>query len=143
MFRSAYMLAFQAPWLPERLASRNGMRAVVAALRDSSRPGTFDEAALAEYREAWRQPGAWTGMINWYRAAFRAPRRLRDRTRTEVPVLLLWGDRDRFLASRLASDSLAYCDHARLVRLPQATHWLHHEEPDVVNRELLDFFLKG
>jgi pimeloyl-ACP methyl ester carboxylesterase len=140
VLRSAYMLVFQVPWLPEWLASRNGMQAAVDALRGSSRPGTFDDAAIEAYRDAWRQPGAWTGMINWYRAAFRRPPLVRGSTRTGVPVLLLWGDQDRFLDSRLASESVAYCADGRLVRLPRATHWLQHEAPDIVNRELLTFF---
>ena len=141
--RSAYMLVFQVPWLPEWLACRNGMQAAVDVLRGSSRPGTFDDAVIGAYREAWSQPGAWTGMINSYRAAFRRPPLFRERTRTGVPVLLLWGDQDRFLDPCLASDSVAYCDDGRLVRVPEATHWLHHESPVVVNRELLTFFSTG
>jgi epoxide hydrolase 4 len=37
-------------------------------LAKTSRPGTFSKEDFEAYRKAWRQPGAPTGMINWYRA---------------------------------------------------------------------------
>jgi pimeloyl-ACP methyl ester carboxylesterase len=137
--RSWYIAAFQCPVVPERLLARRQMKAAVEALTGSSRPGTFTEEELAGYREAWSQPGAWTGMVNWYRAALRhapagGPLRIR------VPTLVLWGDRDRFLVPALADDSLRLCDDGRLVRLPDASHWVQHEEAAAVNDALLGFF---
>lgn len=138
--RSWYMFAFQLPALPERLMARNDMRAAFGALVASSRPGTFGPAEGARYRAAWSHPGAWTGMINWYRAAFRHPSPAPHDSRVHVPALVLWGARDRFLVFELASASVALCDRARLVSLPEATHWLHHEETTRVNVELVSFF---
>jgi epoxide hydrolase 4 len=140
MGRSWYMLLFQLPRIPEYLLSRHGQHAMVDALEASSRPGTFDDELLAGYRQAWAEPGAWTGMINWYRAAVRRPARLPGAAPVSTPILLLWGDRDRFLVPRLAGDSLARCDRARLINLPQATHWIHHEEPETVGGHLVEFF---
>jgi pimeloyl-ACP methyl ester carboxylesterase len=138
--RSWYMLAFQLPLLPERLMVRHQMRAAVEALVTSSRPGTFSAANLENYREAWSPPGAWTGMINWYRAALRHPARLSPPTRVRVPTLVVWGDLDRFLVPELAADSLELCDDGRLVRFPEATHWVQHEEAARVAAELIRFF---
>ena len=59
---------------------------------------------LGAYRQAWSQPGALTAMVNWYRALrnFRAGGTdLRVRQKT----LILWGDRDWFLAFGLAEAS--------------------------------------
>jgi pimeloyl-ACP methyl ester carboxylesterase len=138
--RSWYMFAFQLPGLPERLLASDDARPAFRALVDSSRPGTFDEDDAVRYREAWSQPGAWTGMVNWYRAAFRHPSRLRVPPRLRVPTLILWGDRDRFLGPGLADDSVGFCDDGRLVRFPQATHWIQHEEAARVSQELVGFF---
>ena len=33
----------------------------------------------------------------------------------------------------------ALCDNAEIIHLPEASHWLHHEEPDRVNRLLAEF----
>jgi len=138
--RSWYVAAFQLPRLPEWLMSRRGMAAAVRALVDSSRPGTFSVEDLARYRQAWSYPGAWTGMINWYRAGVRRPSSVRVPPRVVVPTLILWGDRDRALLPRLAEESLRFCDHGHLVRFPDATHWLHHEEAAGVADALVGFF---
>ncbi len=139
--RSWYMLAFQVPALPEWLLRQRGARALAQALVRTSRPHTFD-AELDAYRDAWLQPGALTGMINWYRALRHAGAGARDAAslRVRVPTLILWGVQDHFLIPELAEDSLTYCDDARLVRFETATHWLHHEQPDDVNAQLIGFF---
>jgi pimeloyl-ACP methyl ester carboxylesterase len=137
MLRSWYMLFFQAPRLPEILLSRFGE----AALVRTSRHGTFPPEDLARYREAWRQPGARTGMINWYRALrlVRSPKA----PLIEVPVRILWGDQDRFLLPGLARESLRYCGRADLIRFPAATHWIQHEEAERVNELLIEWFRKS
>jgi pimeloyl-ACP methyl ester carboxylesterase len=57
-----------------------------------------------------------------------------------VPTLLLWGTKDRFLGREMAQPSIDLCDHGRLEFVEEASHWIHHEEPERVNRELLGFF---
>ncbi|HEV3025573.1 MAG TPA: alpha/beta fold hydrolase, partial [Pirellulales bacterium] len=70
LLRSSYMFAFQCPWLPEWAARRQHWRAMADGLRQSSRRGTFSDAEIDKYREAWSQPGAFSAMVNWYRANF-------------------------------------------------------------------------
>jgi pimeloyl-ACP methyl ester carboxylesterase len=142
--RSAYMAFLQLPWLPEALLRARGFRRLERTLVDSARPGAFDEADLAEYRAAWREPHALTGMLDWYRAMRHARREVlasgqRPRKPVEIPLRLVWGDRDRFLLPALAEASLARCARGELFRLPEATHWLHHEEPERVNELLVEF----
>ncbi len=36
--------------------------------------------------------------------------------------------------------SLEYCEEGRLLEFPDATHWLHHEDPEEINRALAEFF---
>jgi pimeloyl-ACP methyl ester carboxylesterase len=142
--RSWYMAFFQIPWLPEALLRARGHARLVRALTGSARPGAFDEADLAACRAAWNQPGALTGMLAWYRALrfagdeLRAGR-LRARAPVDVPVRLAWGERDPFLVPALAEASIARCARGELFRLPEATHWLHHEEPARVNALLVAF----
>ena len=57
-----------------------------------------------------------------------------------VPTRILWGKRDMFLLPEMAQESVQYCDSAELTYFPEATHWLHHEEPDAVNAALIQFF---
>ncbi len=107
-------------------------------MRTTARPGTFTIADFRHYRRAWKRPGALTAMVNWYRAAARHPLLLPD-ARVRVPTLLLWGRRDAFFDRDLAPASAAMCDSACLETFPTAGHWLLHEEPDEVNRRLVEF----
>ncbi len=137
--RSWYMFFFQLPFIPEAAFSAFNFRLGVRSLVRSSRPNTFSDEDLAQYRAAWSQPGALTGMINWYRAAFRYRGKFPDST-VHVPTRILWGQRDAFLLSEMAHDSLRYCDSAELYTFANASHWLQHEEPARVSELLIDFF---
>jgi pimeloyl-ACP methyl ester carboxylesterase len=54
-------------------------------------------------------------------------------------MLLVWGERDRFLERGLAQASLALCDRAEAAWFEDATHWVHLEEAEAVNRRLVAF----
>jgi pimeloyl-ACP methyl ester carboxylesterase len=137
--RSWYVFFFQLPWLPEALFSAFNFRAGSRSLLRSSRPGTFTAEDLAQYRSAWSQPGALTAMINWYRALFRTRIKFQNKT-VRVPTRILWGERDDFLLTEMAYESLRYCAKAELFTFANATHWLQHEEPARVSEVLIDFF---
>ena len=139
VLRSWYIFFFQLPWLPEALFSAFHFRVGSRSLLRSSRPGTFSTEDLAQYREAWSQPGALTGMIHWYRALFRYRTKFPDRT-VHVPTRILWGERDAFLLSEMAHESLRYCADAELYTFANASHWLQHEESARVSQHLIDFF---
>lgn len=140
--KSWYIFFFQLPWLPEALLGMNNAEGAVRALRGSGTPTTFSEADFADYRQAWQQPGALTGMINWYRALVRRPPRRAVHLRVTMPTLMIWGVNDVALTPEMAQKSIDYCDHGRLVYLEKATHWVQHDEPAEVNRLLVEF-LRG
>jgi pimeloyl-ACP methyl ester carboxylesterase len=139
LLRSWYMFCFQLPWLPEKLFSAFNYRFGTRALLRSSRPSTFSDEDLAQYRTAWSQPRALTSMINWYRALFRARVKFPDKT-VRVPTRILWGERDAFLLAEMAHESLRYCTNGELFTFANATHWLQHEEPSRVSELLIAFF---
>jgi pimeloyl-ACP methyl ester carboxylesterase len=137
--KSWYVFFFQLPWLPELWFRRRGFEIAVRSVRAGSRPGP-SEKDLDAYREAWGQPGAVRSMIHWYRAALRHPPAsppTRDPLRT--PLLLLWGERDRFLDASMIEPSVARCADARVERLADVGHWLHRDQPERVSAELIRF----
>jgi len=138
--KSWYMLAFQIPWLPEMMTRRRNWRLGTEALRKSSRPGTFSDTELQQYRQAWSRPHAYHSMLNWYRAIFRARSVPPANRRISVPTLLIWGAKDHFFEQSLAQPSIDRCDDGRLVVIEEATHWVHHEKAERVN-ELIGAFL--
>ncbi|MBS0471004.1 MAG: alpha/beta hydrolase [Proteobacteria bacterium] len=134
---SWYVRAFRIPALPEMLMRARRFDGLLQALRDSK--VSLSDADADLYRAAWSQPGALTAMINWYRAVLRrrfepiAPGSIR------LPVQIVWGQQDRYALPALAEASKALCADARLDYLPDATHWVAHDEAERVNEILLAF----
>jgi pimeloyl-ACP methyl ester carboxylesterase len=140
------MFFFQLPWLPERTARAAGWRAFRYGFERDARPGAFSPEDIARYVEAWSRPGAATAMINYYRAAFRqAPWRIERRIRpVEAPTLVIWGQLDRYVGPELAEPDRADVPRLeRVVRLPNASHWVQHDEPGRVGELLIEFFAEA
>lgn len=144
--RSWYMLAFQLPWLPEAILSAADCELLKHVFRtEPTRRGAFSEADLARYEAAWKQPGAMRCPINWYRAAVRrGPKWMADHVRpVECPTLVMWGDRDPHLLPALADGLEPWVPRVRVERLPAASHWVQHDEPERVGRLMVEFLRGG
>ena len=135
--RSWYILGFQVPRVPEAVARAGNWRLIVRGMQKSSLPGTFSPVDFRRYRRAWSRPGAFTAMVNWYRAVGR-DRPRPETARVEPETLVIWGARDQYLEREMARESLEYCDDGRLKTHEDATHWVHHEEPVAVADEIRD-----
>jgi epoxide hydrolase 4 len=135
LLRSWYMLWFQLPWLPERLAGADHGASVARSLRKTARPDTFSDDDLDRYRLLLGQPGALRAMIHWYRALRYTPSPPEESPdlRVRVPTQILWGAKDRFIGREFAARSAALCDTVELRMVEEATHWVQHEEAERVN----------
>ncbi len=142
--RSWYMGFFQLRGISERLLSAREYAALRRPFADA-RPGAFTKTDLERYVDAWSQPGALTAMLNYYRAAF-SPRRGRAGSGRglpviEAPTLVIWGQRDRHLGAELAVPyAVDVPNLERVAWVPRASHWVAHDEPELVNRLLIEFF---
>jgi pimeloyl-ACP methyl ester carboxylesterase len=131
---------FQLPVLPELVGRAGDWWLLTKNLRDTSRPGTFPPADMAYYKYAWDRDGAMSTMIDWYRASFRYPHHATGDATVHMPTRIVWGMKDRFFESRLGRFSVQHCTNATLVELPDAGHWLLHEEPEMTSRQMIEFF---
>ena len=52
---------------------------------------------------------------------------------------MIWGDRDRYLLPDLAEQDAALVPNAEVVHIPHASHWVQHDEPDIVNELVMGF----
>jgi pimeloyl-ACP methyl ester carboxylesterase len=82
-------------------------------------------------------------MINYYRSSVRTPPKKAEAALRVItaPTLVIWGEDDRFLGPDLAEpehDDVPNLD--RVERLPDASHWVHHDAAERVNQLLTDFF---
>jgi len=139
--KSWYMFFFQIPRLPEHLIARDDYSFAKRSLRADSKDAFTDED-LERYVDAWSQPGALTGMINYYRAALRRSpgKTLALMKPIEAPTLVIWGMRDRHIGSELAEPAPEWVPNVHVERIADATHWVQHDAPERVNELLLGFF---
>ena len=121
--KSWYMLAFQLPWLPEKLldtSSPAGRKRLIGTLRKSglSRP----EAEQAA--DALAVPGVTTGALNWYRGL---PFSGKGAGRVSVPALYVWGKNDAFLGRRAAELTAQYVTGPYTFLEIDGGHWIQAE----------------
>jgi epoxide hydrolase 4 len=141
LVRSWYFFFFTLPWLPERIVRAFHYRFFRRFLRDAGPAFTREE--MDRYVEAWSQLGARTAMIDYYRNSVRTPpKKAKAAIRTiSAPTLVIWGQRDRFLGPALAEPERADVPNLdRVERLPNASHWVHHDEAERVSELLIDFY---
>ena len=143
--RSWYIFYFQIPWLPELGLRLFRGRLVEQAFRGMAiRKEAFPAAELHKYAEALAKPGAARAAINYYRAAFR--HRLKNGelefAQISSPTLLIWGEDDSALGKELTYDMDEYFTGSFEIKyIPQCSHWVQQEQPELVNQHLLEFLV--
>lgn len=135
---SEYMNWLRAPGSEVGLA-KDSFRAIEGffAAMNGSRPWYSAERA-SRYREVWSR--GLTGGVNYYRASPLHPSASGEslpvldpaQFRVRVPTLIIWGEGDTALLPALLEGIEELIDEVTIERLPHATHWLAHEEPEVV-----------
>ena len=136
--RSTYVALFQLPWLPEAALSALDFAWLRTMLETTARPNTFKPGEIERYTEAWEHPGSLTAMLNYYRA-LRKRKKPDQPARILCPTLVLWAEKDSFLEHHVALAALEQCDNGKLSIIQGTTHWLHLEEQERVNAEIIDF----
>ena len=134
---SRYMLTLRSPQSEELLAADN-----YAMLTRGLFPMTEEERAA--YVEAWSQPGALRGGVNYYRAARAGPadeNELMNRSDgiVRVPTLVIWGEQDPFLLTSNLDGLDQYVPDLTVEGLPDGSHWVIHEQPERVNTVIREY----
>src|SRR5712692_2606407 len=151
---SQYMLVFRSPQAEEILSSNHCGALVEAVLAQGLRSGYFTEDDRSAYLEAWSQPGALTGGLNYYRAARTGPpagstelgaQLLGDLPSpiVKVPTLVIWGERDIYLLTGNLDGLDRFVPNLRVLLIPDGSHWVVHEKPALVNAAIREFLEGG
>ncbi len=152
---SAYMLGLRAPIAERTLSALRFklLRKLVNELFDAEH---FTSADRAAYLDAWSQPGALTGGLNYYRAAtFGAGAGVpagagaagtsssadtaAAANQVAVPTLVIWGDRDRYMLAGNLIGLEALVPQLTVEHIVDGTHWVVHERPREVNSAIRAF----
>jgi pimeloyl-ACP methyl ester carboxylesterase len=108
------------------------------------------EAEKRQYVAEWSQPGGFTAMLNWYRAAkvivpppgVTVPLPdwlLRAFPKVKIPTLVVWGMKDTALLPMQLDGLDALVEDLQIVRLPDAGHFAPWEAGEDVARALRPF----
>ena len=147
---SQYMNRFRDPRMEAGVEAMG-----LEAFFEKSFAGHVDLAAVPPderraYLHDWGQPGALTAMLNWYRASaivVPAPGEETARPawttapfpRLTMPVLVVWGMRDKALLPVQLDGLGALIDDLRLVLVEDAGHFVPWEKPTAVTQAIRDF----
>jgi len=148
---SQYMNVLRAEGSESRLSRENYGPLMNMFEKFSAAPWLTDEIR-ANYIKAWSKPGALSAMLNWYRGspmivpesgtppkALPITDAMREKYAVIMPHLLLWGMDDTALRPSTRADLDSFCKDLTLIEFEQASHWILHEQPDAVAREIEQF----
>ncbi len=149
---SAYMNFLARPDAPALLAENDFARLwpfFTNMAADSGPTAWLDEATRDRYRSVWRQ-GLHGGCAYYAASPLRPPtphhpgaaavQIPRDKVEVKVPTLIIWGMGDTALPAALLDGLEDFVPDLRIERVPDATHWIVHEQPQRVAALLGAFF---
>lgn len=149
---SQYMMMFRSPQAEQILSANNYATLVQVVLGEGLKQGHFTEEDKKAYIEAWSQPGALTGGLNYYRAARVGPPAGGSEGKgdmasgmtlpsfdVKVPTLVIWGEKDTALLTGNLEGLDKYVPKLTIKRIPEGTHWVIHEKPELVNSYIREF----
>ncbi|MBD0346058.1 MAG: alpha/beta hydrolase [Coleofasciculus sp. Co-bin14] len=139
LLRSSYAFFFQLPVLPELLIQWSDYRAIESALKGMAiNKSTFSQADIEIYKDAASKRGALTAMLNYYRNAFFIFGQ-QQWSLLEVPTLMIWGENDTALGKELTYGTEQYVRNFQIRYIPNCSHWVQQERPDLVNEYIREF----
>ncbi len=148
---SAYMNFFRSAQAEATLSANNYAALQNAIFKSSTKPEAFTAEDRKMYFDAWSQPGAVTGGLNWYRAANAGPPTPNEPMRetnlaagfdtltVKVPTLVIWGEKDTALLTGNLEGLDKFVPQLTLKRIPNGSHWVIHEEPELINQYIREF----
>ncbi|HYJ97962.1 MAG TPA: alpha/beta hydrolase [Burkholderiaceae bacterium] len=144
---SAYMDQLVEPDAAARLAA-NDFAPLWASLQRGRSASWLNDALRARYRAVWSR--GLEGALNYYRASPLRPgapdlQRLElpdSVVQVRVPTTIVWGMNDHALLPGLLDGLEQWVSSLRVQCVPDASHWIVHEQPEVV-RDAIVAALRG
>ncbi|WP_309710354.1 alpha/beta hydrolase [Armatimonas sp.] len=133
---SGYMDFFRSEGAEKTLSANNYAGLAAAVFGGSQKPGSFTPEDRKAYLDAWAQPGALTGGLNYYRANKFGALPLPTIT---VPTLVLWGEKDTALLLGNLEGLEKLVSKVTIQRIPSGSHWVIHEEPETITAAIRSF----
>ena len=139
LMRSWYTFFFQVPVLPELVLQAFDYEAIGNALIGMAvDKSTFTPTDIEAYKDAAAKRGALTAMLNYYRNAFTSFQQ-QDWSLLDVPTLMIWGEEDAALGKELTYGTQEFVRDCQIRYIPNCSHWVQQERPELVNQYMREF----
>ncbi len=143
---SQYLLGLRRPDAIEAIAAND-----FAALEQALDHGFFSEEDREAYRRSWRVPRAIESALHWYQVEGIAPP---DRDGTpgrgnycpdvaplyvDVPTMVIYPEADPYVRPASHAGLEHYVANLTFRPVPDGTHWIAEQRPELVNRYIREF----
>jgi pimeloyl-ACP methyl ester carboxylesterase len=121
------------------------------SLEKTAEAGHLTPADRAAFVQAWSQPGALTGMFNWYRAMRMDPPKPGGQAQAElyddeslmvrVPARVMWGMQDTALLPGCVEGLERWVPNLDVRHVPDGSHWIVYEKPQLVSETIRNWLI--
>jgi len=141
--RSQYIMFFQTPEVPEKSFSARNYELLRSTYTNMAiKKELWDDDTLNKYVKALELPSIACG-INYYRASYKFPLSTKQsKLKVQCPTLVIWGEQDKALSIKLTEYFSDIVEGIYMIKfIPTAGHWVQLEEPELVNKYILEFLI--
>ena len=150
---SQYMHQLRSPDAERLLTDNNFKWLREEILEKLQRKGVLNKETAETWIAAWRQPGALTGGLNYYRASEEGPPDGKghpggsnliedlnpEQLYVDVHTLLIYCEKEKYRMPNSLIGIEKYVSNIRIVRVPDASHWFTIEKPNLLTKHIREF----
>ncbi|MFW9928343.1 MAG: alpha/beta fold hydrolase [Candidatus Thorarchaeota archaeon] len=133
---SSYIFQFLKPGGEQFLFEDDFRWLKFAVFNSLQNKNALDDFDKKQYLKSWSQPNAIISGVKYYKAN----PSFDDFTGfIKVPTLIFHGMKDTALLPVILDGLEKYVEDLKILKLPNSSHWIMHEEPQLISTEIIEF----
>ncbi len=133
---SGYIFQLLKPGGEQSLLKNDMMGLKAGVFGTTRKKNAFTEEDKRKYIELWSQPKSILCGVNYYRAN----RNIEQSSGIiDVPTLVIHGMKDNFVRPTVLEGLSEYVKNLKVVRAENSSHWVMHDDPELVNSSIKEF----
>lgn len=136
---SGYIFQLLKPGGEQGLLKNDMLGLKVSVFKTTVNKDAFTEEDKQMYIEAWSQPNSVLSGVNYYRANVNIEQ---SSGVINVPTLVIHGMKDKFVRPLVLEGLSEYVKDLTIVKAENSSHWVMHDEPELVIKSIEEFIKK-